>query len=732
MLLLGASVTFAQTTKNQTDAPYKDKSAVTFDNPAGSLKGSGEVFWECTFNWADPNEPRGWSLPAGWEIKDNSDNGNVWVWRKDTIKGNFTNVAPPSFFSYQDGFIAVPMDEYNSRDGLVTTVNADTYIQTPPINCSSKSSVVVKFKQYYRMCCSNYNLQMQVTNDGGVHWATYDVRYGVSGNLFTPAKYQNVEVNISDVAAGLPNVQIRIYMSGFKYYFWAVDDLRLAEAYGNDVVLEDYWVDFDNGFGSTDEHINYWPLSQMGMAGTESGTVGGYYFRAAFLNNGNNDAENNKLNLKVLKNGTEIENFLSAGNTVWSLERDTQRIENPWVANDYGDYQFNYTSVSDNGDEVPANNQASYRFTVNDSLGFRADFSAETSGNTGGWTNGGNAGDMVCVDYYVYKASEINSMTAYIAGFTAAETPQFQFVFLKWIDEAWEEYIMSDVMDMDSSYRNSWVNLPMVKDGESEYIQPGDYKACVRMWGVRADRPNGTQGMSVGRDLSTKFSGCSQYYAVGGTWTGLAGAPLWMVGFDLKESGGPTQAPVTFNCDLTNHIKNGEFHPGTDKVSVKGFAASWNATAELTDADGDGIYSVTVDGFKINTNIEYKYLVNDVEEAYPTTGNLHRNYVIRYWNVLNNRFNNGVTTGIPTESLTSSFSVYPNPTSGEFTVNIVNKVPATIQISLMSIQGQVIYTHQVANVTDYTETYDNKLSKGVYFLSVNNGSEVKVQKVIVK
>jgi hypothetical protein len=106
--------------------------------------------------------------------------------------------------------------------------------------------------------------------------------------------------------------------------------------------------------------------------------------------------------------------------------------------------------------------------------------------------------------------------------------------------------------------------------------------------------------------------------------------------------------------------------------------------------------------------------------------------VIRYWNVLNNRFNNGVTTGIPTETLTSSFTVYPNPTSGQFTVNIVNKVPATLQISLMNIQGQIIYTNQVANVTDYTETFDNQLSKGVYFLSVNNGAEVKVQKVIVK
>ncbi len=733
ILLCVTGLAFGQVSKGQIDATYKDKSATEQNFQSGSLKGSGEVFWQTSFNWADPNEPRGWSLPAGWEIKDISDNGNVWTWRNDTLKGAFTNQAAPSFFATgSDGYIAVPMDEYNSRDGLVTTIVADTYIQTPPIDCSSKSSVVVKFTHYYRLCCSNYNLKMMVTNDAGVHWAEYDVRYGVAGNLFTPEKYRNIEVNISDVAAGLSTVQIRIYMSGMKYYFWMIDDLKLAEAYANDVVMEDYWLDFDGGFGASIGQINYWPLSQMGMDGETSGKVGALSFKAAFLNNGKDDAENNKLNLKILKNGTEILNELSAGNTIWSLERDSQSIATPWIASDYGDYKMDYSSVFDATDEVPANNAASYRFTVNDTLGHRADFSAETSTNTGGWTGGGNAGDMVAVDYHLYAPAEINSMTAYIAGFTAAETPQFQFVLMKYIDEVWEEFITSDVIDMDSSYRNSWVTLPVAKDGEAEFLLPGNYKTCVRMWGVRADRPNGTQGMSVGRDLSTKFGGCSQYYAVGGTWTGLAGAPLFMIGYNLNKTGGPTQAPVTFNVNLTKHIANGEFHPGTDKVDVVGFAASWSGTADMTDADGDGIYSVTVDALPVNKNLEYKYRVNGIEEAYPTTGNLHRNYVIRYWNVLNNTFNNGVTTGIPTESLTSSFSVFPNPTSGKFTVSVSNRVPATMEISVVNMQGQVIYTNRVSNSKEHTETIDSPFAKGVYFVRVNNGTEIKIQKVVVQ
>jgi len=727
------AVTFGQVARIANDAPVKQDRA-TFEgaNPH-FVKGGGDIIWQTSFNWEDPTNPRGWSLPEGWSIKDNADLGNFWTWRNDTLKGNYTSQPAPSFFvTGADGFIAVPIDEYNSRDGVTVVNNADTYIETPPINCSGVSSVVVRFTQYFRLCCSNYNLQMLVTNDGGVHWATYDVRYAVAGNLGTPEKFRNVEVNISDVAAGLSNVQIRLYMFGMSRYFWMIDDLKLTEAFQNDLVMEDLWMDFDGGSDATIEHINYWPLSQMGMPGAASGTVGNYFFKAAFLNNGMADAENARLDLRVLKNGTEIFADQSPGITIWSLERDTQKVVNPYLVTDYGDYQFNYKGITDNTEEVPTNNSGSLRFTVNDTLGHRADFSAETSGNTGGWSNGGNAGDMVVVDYELYAAAEINGMTAYIAGFTAAETPQFQFVLMKDIDGNPEEWIASDVMDMDSSYRNSWVTLPMVKDGETEFLEPGSYRACVRMWGVKADRPNGTQGMSVGRDLTTKYSGCAQYYAPGGTWQGLAGAPLWMIGFDINATGGPTKAPVTFNVDMTKHIASGEFKPGIDAVTVNGLAPTWSGTETMTDPEADGIYTATVANLSVNTSLHYKYAINGTQEAYPLTGNPYRSYTVRYWNVINNTFNGGVTTGIDPTSLVASFNVYPNPTSGAFTVELTNKVASNLTITLTNIQGQVIYQNQVANAVNYQETIDSKLSKGLYFLTVNTGKEVKVQKVVVQ
>jgi len=730
------AVSFGQVLKTAQDAPMKQERAAYFEgvNP-GFTKGSGDVIWQTSFNWADPTQQRGWSLPEGWTVGDNTDLGNEWVWRLDTVKGQFTTeIAPATFLTPKDGFICLPMDEYNYRDGISTNNLADTWIETPPIDCSNAASVVVKFCQKFRLCCSDYNLQMLVTNDGGVHWATYDVRCNVSGNITTPTKNQTMEINISDVAAGLNAVQIRFYMHGMADYYWMIDDLRLCEAYENDLVLEDYWLDFDGGEGASLEHINCWPLSQMGMAGTVSGTVGSLGLKAAILNNGSADAEGAKLDMQILKNGVEFDRLSSPGADIWTLERDTEKIANPFIASDYGTYRFNYNIVANKEDEIPANNTNSLDFVVNDTLGQRADFSVETSVNSGGWVDGGLAGDMMGLDYTLYKAAEINGISAYLSSFTANQAPQFQYVLMKIIDENAEEWMTSDVVEMDSSLLGSWVTLPLMKDGETEFLEPGKYATLVRSWGTNPSTGAGTCGMSIGRDLTTKFNTyCRMWYTKDGAWHNPSGYPLPVVGFVLNSTGGPTQAPITFNVNMTKHIASGQFVPGTDVVTVMGIDGVWTSSATLTDPDGDGTYSVTVEGFPVGQYIHYKFAINGNPEAYPTSGYYHyRRFMVRYWNTISVNFNNGVTTGVDTRNLTASFSVYPNPTAGAFTVSITNDQTADLIISMTNIQGQVVYQKNVKNVSNYQENIDNQFAKGLYFLSVNNGKEVKVQKVVIQ
>lgn len=714
-------------------APVRQQDMNDLNIGQRSLKGGGDLIWETTFNWANPADPRGYTLPDGWTVKDNSDQGFLWVWRNDTIKGRYTRVVAPSWFKTgNDGFVCMPIDEYNYQDGLLTQKNSDGYIMTPPINCTNAPSVVVSFNQYFRYCCSILNLKMQVTSDGGTHWATYDARYGVAANTLTPEKYRHVEFNISDVAAGLPNVQVRFYMHGPRLYFWMIDDLRLTEGFQNDLVLEDCWLEFDVGRDESVGHINYWPKSQMGMAGYLSGIVGQQFFKAAFLNNGTYDSEDAKLDLTVLKNGTPVLNDFSMPRTIWSLERDTQNIEAPWVPTDFGDYKFDYKGVTSNTDEVPVNNTGSWYFTVNDTLGHRADFTVESSANTGGWTGGSNAGDMVGVQYDLYAPAELTSVTAYIAEFTASEAPQFQYVVLKNVDGAWAEWTTSDVVDMDSTYQYRWVTLPIVKDGEVEFLQPGAYRVCVRMWGTDpADPTNGSNGLSVGWDMTTKPAYTLMYQAVGGNW--YSTDKLNMIGFNIAGTGAPTQAPATFNVNMKAHIGSGEFKPGTDFVDIAGSFNNWSSSAHMTDEDADGIYTLTIAGMPVSKVIEYKYRINgNWNTSEYANGGPNRKYTVRYWNVLNDTYNGGVATKVDQNDLVATFNVYPNPTQGAFTVEIHNSVAADLVLTLTNIQGQVVYQNHLSGAVAHTETIDNILPKGLYFLSVNNGNEVKVQKVVVQ
>lgn len=697
-------------------------------------KGGGDTIWHTSFGWENPDDPRGWMLPDGWEIKDNTDLGNYWVWTKDSVYSGFWYEAPPPFFkTREDGFLCLPFGYYNSKDGLITRTPADSYIQAPPVDCSAVSSVVVRFSQYYTWCCTNPHFELLVSNDNGAHWSTYDMLHGVTANVATPARYQNMEINVSDVAAGSPNVLLRFYMWGNSHYFWFIDDLALVEAYEHDLALEETWMDFDGGLDATIDQINYWPLSQMGMTGETSGTVGNYFMKGAVLNKGISDADNTRLNLRILKNGNEIRNTSSQEKSIWSLDRDTLFLD-PFLANDYGDYRFDFTAVHDFPDEVEKDNTTSMYFTVNDTLAHRADFTAESQTSTGGWVGGGNAGDMVCVFYRLYAAAEISSITAFIANFTASESPQFQFVMFKNIGGEMEEWCSSAVMDMDSSYRFSWVTLPILKDGENEYLEPGEYATCVRMWGSREGDVSGTSGITVGWDLSTKFSGCAQYYAYGDNhWTYLAGNPLFMIGFNINESGAPTEAPVTFNVDMNKHIANGEFIPGTDFMDLSGSFNGWNSSDHMTDGDGDGIYTITIDRMPVGKVIEFKYRINgnwDTSE-FPN-GEPNRKYTVRYWNVLNHVYNNGITTGVQADGLVACFSVYPNPSSGKFTLEVVNASATDIGISLLNVQGQVIYRNQVKDVVQYSEIIGDNLSKGIYFLRISDSREIKIQKVIVE
>ena len=238
--------------------------------------------------------------------------------------------------------------------------------------------------------------------------------------------------------------------------------------------------------------------------------------------------------------------------------------------------------------------------------------------------------------------------------------------------------------------------------------------------------------MSIGWDMDNREGGHTyNYQAVSDGWFNTS--KMNLIGMVLNESGAPTEAPATFNVDMNAHIANGEFNVGSDFVDVAGSFNDWSGSAHMTDDDGDGIYSISVATFAVGSKIEYKYRINanwDTSE-FPEGGD-NRVYTIRYWNIIDNVYNGGETTGVNDLNLVETFNVYPNPTIGDITVQVGMSQVGDIALSLMDIQGHVVYQKEISNVLSHTELIKNDFAKGVYFLTINNGRNIKVQKVIVQ
>ncbi len=81
----------------------------------------------------------------------------------------------------------------------------------------------------------------------------------------------------------------------------------------------------------------------------------------------------------------------------------------------------------------------------------------------------------------------------------------------------------------------------------------------------------------------------------------------------------------------------------------------------------------------------------------------------------------------------ATINVYPNPNNGVFNINVNTDKASDLSIELMNTQGQVIYKDAVNAVSKYNQSIDVQgFAKGVYFLRVNTGNEVRMNKVVIR
>ena len=93
----------------------------------------------------------------------------------------------------------------------------------------------------------------------------------------------------------------------------------------------------------------------------------------------------------------------------------------------------------------------------------------------------------------------------------------------------------------------------------------------------------------------------------------------------------------------------------------------------------------------------------------------------------------GEHVGIDDLNSNNSIKMYPNPNNGEFNIVLNSKIEKDYTIELVNVQGQVVFTKSLNNVTTHKEEVNiSSLGAGVYYLRTNDGENIHIEKVIVK
>jgi hypothetical protein len=490
--------------------------AVSVQAQTPGTKGNGQVFYSETFGWENPADDKGWTAPAGFYFLDPNDTGTNFVWWPGNLGfvSTYTQDPPLHSTTQSNGYLANFIEEINWADGNIDSpINVDNSVGFPTFDCSAHSTVVVSFETHF-MAYSVADMFLEVSVDDWVHSATYSTNFGCGHKDRpldkAPGQPALFQVNISDVAAGMNNVKMRLHWTNTYLYYWAFDDFKLSEAYNNDLRMEFIKMGWEDNDPNTNvSWIANIPKSQL------TGTNGFSSFVSSATNVGEYDQESVYMDIDITKGGTSVFHKMSTPLDVPVLTIDTANLADVYSPADYGHYKVNFDFKAKVADDFPANNQRTALFNVTDSV-----YSRSGDVNMLSWALTKETYCTTCTEnvnhfagsvFPIYNDCEMNSISVYITGGKADQFLNYRFVvFYQPPGEGYDasfELLTTDIKQLDSADFNTWVTMPLGKDGESEFLKKGD----VVYVGISQDNTNPlyldrrNKGLAIGTDNTVKL-----------------------------------------------------------------------------------------------------------------------------------------------------------------------------------------------------------------------------------
>jgi len=91
-------------------------------------------------------------------------------------------------------------------------------------------------------------------------------------------------------------------------------------------------------------------------------------------------------------------------------------------------------------------------------------------------------------------------------------------------------------------------------------------------------------------------------------------------------------------------------------------------------------------------------------------------------------------TGISEDDQNLSLGIRPNPNNGVFSYDIFAASNSNIVVEVLNLQGQLVFTQRLNNMAgSYTGSINiGNNPKGIYYLRINNGRDVRIEKILVQ
>jgi len=356
-------------------------SLIAGEEARSTQRGGGNILFSEDFS----NGFDGVNGNGAWTATDNG-NDSLWVWVSPDNTGFYhngdatgvshpggefsTNIGTLESGTPDNGWMVFDCDYYNTpiSEGYQDT---DGSLTSPMIDFSNDGSVILSWDQYFRYCCYPYApIYVDVTNDGGSTWTTFDGH----GSFIEAANTASANplpttLDISCVAAYSDSVQFRFsYMqapevgTAYSHYYWGIDDVVVSSNENADDLA---MVQLTNG-----DIWNVWeyrvtPMEQKIAAG-DGGVLAGVLYR----NNGTDNQDDVEVLVEVLsEEGDVLASVSEILPTVYSFanglncpanSQDTIYIATGWEPSATGNYILRSTLTSGSStDSTPEDNTMS-------------------------------------------------------------------------------------------------------------------------------------------------------------------------------------------------------------------------------------------------------------------------------------------------------------------------------------------------------------------------------------